>query len=127
MNSHYKFFNKIINFVKEKLFNFLKNSFENYNAKNRFMLGNIYLFDAQKKYKKIKDLQEVEYKIFSQTGEDGIIDFMLKKIGISNCKFVEVGVGDYSESNTRYIYEKSFSSGLIIDVECDLKKKYQKT
>jgi hypothetical protein len=115
-----------VNLIKEKLHNFLKNFFKINNAQNRFMLGSIYLNEAQKKYNSIKNLQETEYKIFSQSGEDGIIDFLLTKIGILDCKFVEIGVGDYSESNTRYIYEKSFSRGLIIDLEHNLKKKISK-
>ena len=48
---------------------------------------------------------------------------MFSKLNISNSRFVEIGAGDYSESNTRYIYEKSFSKGLIIDIEENFKKK----
>ena len=112
--------------IKEKIYNFIRNALQLSNTQTKLMLGNIYLNQIRKKYDFIKNLQEAEYKIFSQTGEDGIIDFLLKKLDILNCKFVEIGVGDYSEANTRYIYEKSFSEGLIIDIENNLRDKVSK-
>jgi hypothetical protein len=112
--------------IKKKMSEFLKNILRTSDAQTKFMLGSIYLNEVKKKYDLIKNLQEVEYKIFSQTGEDGIIDFLLTKLDILSCKFVEIGVGDYSEANTRYIYEKSFSEGLIVDIENNLKEKVSK-
>lgn len=112
--------------IKEKIYNFIRNALQLSNVQTKLMLGNIYLNQIRKKYDFIKNLQEAEYKIFSQTGEDGIIDFLLEKLDISNCKFIEIGVGDYSEANTRYIYEKSFSEGLIIDIENNLRDKVSK-
>ena len=44
--------------------------------------------------KKYESIQDVEYKIFSQNGEDGIIDFLLNRLQIVKPKFVEVGVGE---------------------------------
>lgn len=112
--------------IKKKIYNFIRNVLQLSNTQTKLMLGNIYLNQIRKEYDLIKNLQEVEYKIFSQTGEDGIIDFLLKKLDILNCKFIEIGVGDYSEANTRYIYETSFSEGLIIDIENNLRDKVSK-
>jgi len=112
--------------IKERITYFLNNLLKRNDFQTKFMLGSIFLNEAQKKYDSINNLEDTEYKVFSQTGEDGIIDFLLNKIEILNTKFVEIGVGDYSESNTRYIYEKSFSKGLIIDIEKDLIKKVSK-
>ena len=66
---------------------------------------------ASKNYKDIKNLNQVEYKVFSQNGEDGIIDFLLNQLNIQNPKFLEIGVGNYKESNTRYIFMKSPTKG----------------
>ena len=65
----------------------------------------------------------MDYKIFSQNGEDGIIDYLLNSIGVNNPKFIEIGVGDYSECNTRFIFERTSSKGLIVDCIKDLKNK----
>ena len=44
-------------------------------------------------------------------------------INIKISKFVEIGVGDYSESNTRYIFEKNCCRGLIVDKNKNLRNK----
>ena len=47
-------------------------------------------------------------------------------MGIKKPKFVEIGVGDYSESNTRFIYERTSAEGMIIDCLKDLKQNVSK-
>ena len=48
-----------------------------------------------------------EHQTFSQNGEDGIVDYLLNRLNIIKPKFIEIGVGDFSECNTRYIYKKN--------------------
>lgn len=62
-----------------------------------------------------KKLNEYEFQVFSQWGEDGIIQFLVKNISIKNKVFIEFGVGDYSESNTRFLLKNQNWSGLVID------------
>lgn len=59
--------------------------------------------------------EQCEYKVFSQWGEDGIIQFLVNSVEITNKTFIEFGVEDYSEANTRYLLMKDNWSGLIID------------
>lgn len=61
------------------------------------------------------DLEQCEYKVFSQWGEDGIIQRLVNCVSIPNKIFIEFGVEDYSEANTRYLLMKDNWSGLIID------------
>lgn len=61
------------------------------------------------------NLQKNEFKIFSQWGEDGIIQFLVDKIEIENKTFIEFGVEDYSESNTRFLLTKDNWSGFVVD------------
>ncbi len=95
--------------------NFFYSFFKSYFNKKIYMQGLSHLNNARANYEKITSLQDVEYKIFSQNGEDGIIDFLLNRLQIEKPKFVEVGVGDYLESNTRFIFERTSASGLIVD------------
>jgi len=53
-------------------------------------------------------------KIYSQNGEDGIIDFVFKEIGLTNKFCVEFGVGNGFESNTAYLRENGWN-GLWMD------------
>src|SRR5262249_12811597 len=60
-------------------------------------------------------LQDAEFRVFSQFGEDGIIQFLTQRVPIECDIFVEFGVQDYRESNTRFLLEKDNWRGLIID------------
>lgn len=77
-------------------------------------------------YQNIKNINDLDYKIYSQFGEDGIIDYLIKSLNIISPKFVEIGVGDYSECNTRFLFETAQPKGLIIDCIENFKKEVSK-
>jgi hypothetical protein len=54
-------------------------------------------------------------KIFSQQSEDGIIRYIFSNIKPTNKYFVEFGVEDGSECNTRYLQENGNWKGLRLD------------
>lgn len=60
-------------------------------------------------------LSDYEFKIFSQWGEDGIIQFLINNIEIRNRTFIEFGVEDFFESNCRYLLMKDLWNGFVID------------
>ncbi len=62
-----------------------------------------------------KNIQDYEFKVFSQFGDDGIIQFLTRKAKIINKCFIEFGVEDYSESNTRFLLMNNNWSGLVMD------------
>ncbi len=64
-------------------------------------------------------LRDAEFKVFSQFGEDGIIQFLTARVEIETDTFVELGVEDYSESNTRFLLTQDNWSGAIIDAGDD--------
>lgn len=64
---------------------------------------------------KIKSLHEVEFQVFSQWGDDGIIQFLIDRIDFPNKIFIEFGVENYKESNTRFLLINNNWSGLVID------------
>ncbi len=61
------------------------------------------------------DLRNFEQKTFSQNGEDGIIQEIFRRIGTTNQFFVEFGIEDGRECNTRYLMEKKGWRGLWMD------------
>ncbi len=63
----------------------------------------------------LANIQESEFKIFSQWEDDGIIQYIINNIDIPNKTFVEFGVGDYTEANTRFLLINDKWSGLIMD------------
>lgn len=104
----------MINILK-RLFFFLRN-FNNYNSKLdslKIINGKI-LCEIQKKNNYFL-INDYEFKVFSQFGEDGIIQYLINNINIKNKKFIEFGVENYTEANTRFLLENNNWSGLIID------------
>ena len=63
----------------------------------------------------IEKLSDTEFKVYSQWEEDGIIAFLVSKLKIENNVFIEFGVENYTESNTRFLLKKFNWSGLVID------------
>lgn len=61
------------------------------------------------------ELQDNEFQVFSQWGEDGIIQFLISNVPINRKIFVEFGVQNYTESNTRFLLINNNWSGLVID------------
>jgi len=62
-----------------------------------------------------KSINEYEFKIFSQFGEDGIIQYLIKNIKIENTIFIEFGVENYLESNTRFLMMNNNWHGFVMD------------
>lgn len=60
-------------------------------------------------------LSDYEFKIFSQWGEDGILQHLTAALDIANRTFIEFGVEDFSESNCRYLMMKDAWQGFVID------------
>jgi len=61
------------------------------------------------------DIQGAEFRAFSQWGEDGILQHLLRHLPVSRKIFVEFGVENYTESNTRFLLTNNNWAGLVID------------
>ena len=60
-------------------------------------------------------IRQHERKIFSQNGEDGILAYLFGVIGSTNKQYVEFGVEDGQERNTRFLQVCHGWQGLLID------------
>ena len=85
-----------------------------FSEKRIFLQGQI-LDNINKDKNKIKNLKEVEFSVFSQFGEDGIISWLIKKIPNIEKVFLEIGTQDYWESNTRFLLKSKKWKGYIIE------------
>ena len=81
------------------------------------------LIEINKNRKQLEWLYDVEFKVYSQWGEDGIIQYLINKIDIPVKKFIEFGVEDYKESNTHFLLTNNNWEGLVIEMsEEDINK-----
>ena len=97
-----KIFNKVLN----KLF---KEDIE----KTKVLSGKNLLNNQS--IKNSKNINDYEASIFSQWGEDGIINYLINVIEPKEKTFLEFGVDNYDESNTRFLLFNKNWSGHIID------------
>ncbi|MFM9840704.1 MAG: hypothetical protein ACKVOQ_20730 [Cyclobacteriaceae bacterium] len=65
--------------------------------------------------KHISCLADVEFQVFSQFGDDGIIQWLVHRIPFPNKTFIEFGVENYREANTRFLLINNYWSGMVID------------
>ena len=61
------------------------------------------------------EINEYEFKIFSQFGDDGLIQYLVRNLEIANKTFIEFGVENYQESNTRFLLMNNNWSGFVLD------------
>lgn len=62
-----------------------------------------------------RDPEDSAYSIFSQFGEDGVLSRILDLLPETPKTFVEVGVEDYEEANTRLLASSGGWRGMVID------------
>ncbi|MGB9182152.1 MAG: hypothetical protein WCB68_23185 [Pyrinomonadaceae bacterium] len=75
------------------------------------------LINQMKAHGVYENLRETEFKVFSQFGDDGIIQYLVENIPVAfeQQSFVEFGVENYTESNTRFLLLNNNWRGLVID------------
>ncbi|MDX2190912.1 MAG: hypothetical protein SFY32_13720 [Bacteroidota bacterium] len=86
----------------------------------KFQQGQTYfnLLEINKVYEKWTPdfgLEQFEYKVFSQWGQDGIIQFLIYYFNVNDKLFIEFGSSHYLEANTRFLLMRNNWKGLIID------------
>lgn len=106
----------MMQFIKGKLgFNKFINHLRIENESLKLLTAKGVLAQMQNKYSDLEDFSEIEFSVFSQVGDDGIIQYLISKIDIENKFFIEFGVQNYIESNTRFLLMNNYWSGLIYD------------
>lgn len=60
-------------------------------------------------------LEESEFQVYSQWGEDGIIQHLIDLVSIPQKVFIEFGVENYTQANTRFLLKNNNWSGLVMD------------
>lgn len=67
----------------------------------------------------LNNLNKAEFKVFSQWGDDGIIQFLVDYLDIENKIFIEFGVENYNEANTRFLLMNNCWKGLVMDASAE--------
>lgn len=62
-----------------------------------------------------RKISEAEFRVFSQYGDDGIIQYLIRCVDPKERIFIEYGVESYVEANTRFLLLKDNWRGLVMD------------
>lgn len=83
---------------------------------NHLLTGRMASFHVRAQ-KTLPFLHDAEFKVSSQWGEDGIIDWLIEraKVPPGSQSFIEFGVETYREANTRFLLQNRNWRGLIMD------------
>ena len=104
-----KILKKYLSFIFRRIFN--------EEIQKELMIKAKLLSHKNLRLKKIKNLSEVEFQVYSQWGEDGIIDWLVNKFPEIPKSFLEIGTENYKESNTRYLLINKNWDGFIIEAD----------
>ena len=91
------------------------NQRHNYSEEGTELLAIGSLLSKQQNLIKSTNINDFEFRIFSQFGDDGIIQYLIKNIVIENEVFIEFGVENYLQSNTRFLMMNNNWSGFVMD------------
>ncbi|HVT38795.1 MAG TPA: hypothetical protein VHE78_07115 [Gemmatimonadaceae bacterium] len=65
--------------------------------------------------KPVSRLNDCEFEVFSQFGEDGIIQRLVRHLPVKHHTFIEFGVEDFSEANCRFLMMNDNWRGYVLD------------
>lgn len=77
------------------------------------------------RYNQPDKLNRFEFQAFSQVGDDGIIEEIFKRIGVTNQYFIEFGVEDGTETNSTYLLYKGWKGLWMDGSEANIKAIHQ--
>lgn len=83
-------------------------------ARERILIGRELAWRVRER-ESISDFSEVEFSVFSQFGDDGIIQWLIHRLPDLKETFVEFGVEWYQEANTRFLLVNDNWRGLVMD------------
>jgi len=94
---------------------YVRGLIEHYNATYRREDVMLLLGQIAARMPSVSSLKEAEFRVFSQNGEDGIIQHLVRETNPPKKMFIEFGASNYYESNTRFLLLNNNWRGLVID------------
>lgn len=101
--------------MKKSIFNKIRTFFRDERSSDVILINQGKILEELYSTKQAENLSEYEWKVFSQWGEDGIIQYLIREVTIQHKTFIEFGVEDFLESNCRYLLMSSDWQGFVID------------
>ena len=104
--------------IISKVFDLIKPQLEN----NIFLHGQTAILSSRSNSRNFHDLWDAEVRVYSQWGEDGILDFLCEKLDLIKPRIIEIGAGNFRECNSRFLMENRNASVYAVDGRPDLER-----
>lgn len=86
----------------------------------KFRIGEAALLSQKAASGAFVHLWDAEVQVYSQWGEDGILDFLCDCLGLAKPRVLELGAGNFAECNSRFLAEHRNASVVAVDARKDL-------
>jgi len=106
--------------ILERLRSFLVSESLSHLHNIRISNGRIEILASRAGRESYKDLWDAEVKVFSQWGEDGILWFLCDALNIDKPRMLEIGSGNFTECNSRFLAEARNAAVFLVDSRTDL-------
>jgi hypothetical protein len=87
----------------------------NVNIDKALMINGKIAANSLRNINEVDVLSDIGFRVYSQFDEDGILEWLIQRISVSSQKFVEFGVENYLEANTRFLIKNRNWQGLVMD------------
>ena len=87
-----------------------------------FLVGQNSILSSRVLRPTYKSLWDSEVSVYSQWGEDGILDYLCSAIGLVKPRILELGAGNFIECNSRFLAEFRHASVVAVDGRNDLEE-----
>lgn len=107
---------KLTNWLKRKAQLLLDNELQ----RLKYSIGQSSILASRANSRSFIHLWDSEVKVFSQWGEDGILDYLCECLDLSKPRILEIGAGNFTECNSRFLVENRSASAYAVDGRNDL-------
>lgn len=87
---------------------------------SRIRVGQMSLMASKLLRSTYSKLSDAEVTVFSQWGEDGILDYLCDITSLDRPTILELGAGNFEECNSRFLVENRFANSVLVDARDDL-------
>jgi hypothetical protein len=93
----------------------------------RSQLAQVQAASTRSNTREVESLAAVEFKAFSQFGEDGILNYICINIDLLRPRILEIGAGNYSEGNSRFLVTSRSGVAVLVDSDLSLESRVAAT
>ena len=109
--------NKISAYIANRIYRLFQHDINS----SRIRIGQQTLLASKALRSNFTKLSDAEVTVFSQWGEDGILDYLCDIAGLDRPNILELGAGNFEECNSRFLVENRFANSVLVDARLDLK------